>query len=893
MEIRFSSVERFGSFVVYRVLPKTNGKFTIISCAKNGTSDFNLNGDFHASIEGNSISLTANDRRLPKVLQIGNKCLNQLKLGQLGFCIPNTVALDFTFFDFFKKNGQVELKEVYNQYIAEWLGPLLAIRCSSNLEDSENQSFAGVFDTYLNIPNEFKALEEKTLRSYRRFCTLDGMNLSDTSRGDLHRDDLKICVMVQKLIKSKFSGFLFTSDPINPPNQWLNIEYWQGEREQSEGYSITLNNENGKRIHSSRDNSKVPLPLEVQEKLYHAARELDTHFGFPQDAEFVISAEDEQLYFVQSRPITAFSYSPDKVYLEEQNRLSKILKENLERYRRAPILSSTNISELFVRAVPLGYSIFKYGFAGTLEKEGGISIGKSRLGYAKLDLEDQVNFYYTVADQARVNIIVEALAFRLPNISREDYIDSFVAHYLKQIEQEPSAALYPEDGLFLQDVDSERWYEIAGKEGETFRKEYSDFLQHIVEHHAPKEYKNAGDFFRENERFYRSYLIRELHSASVDRLKNEINEILEYLRISFCPQYVVFARLAFLCTHIAKQKLKNLLTSETLSSVEHILNEFLRSVNIHPEFNGPNYPHFERLLKVGQITLWELLDKFQHLGSLDINQPRLGEYSIEGLRAIFGQDKHYEHSDRRLPNNDQAAGIDPKIKAMGLEKNTDFWPWCTYAGQFMRLRENAKFELLKVLYVLKRIIRELARIHRLGDVVYYLKYNELLEMGENDREKWRLLALQRRAYFEACRQHRVRDVLSNLELSPFEREQFASGQDSGKRYKSVRGKSVFYGPAEGVCLIAHSNDEYLKKLAAYRADKREPIIGVFKGVELSYFNLSALAGFTTENGGYLSHAATIAREFRIPYITGIDVDQFLDGDYVILDTENEQVIYRR
>jgi len=892
MKIDFSSVNGCGSYIAYKVSSKGIGSFTIISYAKDGASNFNLDGDFHALVDDNSISLTASDRRLSGVLQIGNKSLNQLKLGQLGFCVPDTVVLDFSFFDIFKRNGQVDLKGVYNQQIAEWLGPSLAIRCSSNLEDGERQSFAGAFDTYLNVSNEFVAFEEKILRSYQRFCSMDVANPSDTLQ-DLRRDDLKLGIMVQKLVKPRFSGFLFTSDPMNPPNKWLTIEYWQGQREQSEGYSITLNSENGKRIPNSRDNSKVLLPVELQEKLYCAARELVAHFGGPQDVEFVLSDEDEQLYLVQSRPITAFSYSPDKIYLDEQNKLSGILKKNRELYQRAPILSSTNISELFVRAIPLGYSIFKYGFAGTLEKEGGISIGRSRLGYAKLDLKDQVIFFHTVADQARTNLIVDALTFRLPGVSKDEYLETFVAHYFKRIEQNPSAALYPEDGLYLQNEESDRWREIAGYKGDAFRKEYLDFLQRIVDHHAPNEYKNAGDFFSGNERFYRSYLSRDLHSAAEISLKKEIEEILEYFRISFCPQYVVFARLAFLCTHIAKEKLKNLLTSETPSSVEHVLNELLRSVDIHPELNGPNYPLFERLLKAGQITLWEFLDKFQHLGSLDINQPRLGEYSIEELRAIFGQDKHYEHGDGRLRGEDVVMDIDAKIVAMGLDKNVDFWAWCTYAGQFMRLREKAKFELLKVLYVLKRTVRELARIHRLGDLVYYLEYDEVIELAGNDREKYRLLALQRRAYFEACRQHRVRDVLSDLETTPFEKEQFDDSRDIGKRYKSAKGQSIFYGHAEGVCLTAHSNDEYLKKLAAYRADKREPIIGVFKGVELSYFNLSALAGFTTENGGYLSHAATIAREFRLPYITGIKIDHFQDGDYVILDTDNEQVIYRR
>ena len=122
-----------------------------------------------------------------------------------------------------------------------------------------------------------------------------------------------------------------------------------------------------------------------------AAFALERHFGTPQDVEFLISGADDTLYLVQSRPITAFSYSPDKVRVEEQQKLSDILNENRRIYHQDPVLSSTNIVELFPRAIPLGYSIFKYGFAGTLELKGGISIGRSRLGYAGLDPDDLAN----------------------------------------------------------------------------------------------------------------------------------------------------------------------------------------------------------------------------------------------------------------------------------------------------------------------------------------------------------------------------------------------------------------------------------------------------------------------------------------------------------------------
>jgi phosphohistidine swiveling domain-containing protein len=187
----------------------------------------------------------------------------------------------------------------------------------------------------------------------------------------------------------------------------------------------------------------------------------------------------------------------------------------------------------------------------------------------------------------------------------------------------------------------------------------------------------------------------------------------------------------------------------------------------------------------------------------------------------------------------------------------------------------------------------IARHFRMGDLIFYLEYDEVLKLANHNREIMRLLALQRQAYFEACKLHKIKKVIIDLESSPFHKEEVKREESSDKRYKFITGKTIYYGNAEGVCLAAKTNEEYLKKLADFRNKNISSIIGVFKGVELSYFNLSALSGFTTENGGYLAHAATIAREFKIPYITNVNFDHFRDGDYVILDTENDQVIYRR
>jgi hypothetical protein len=887
MLINFQSITNKGRYRIYEVAPgerqQNSGSFVICSIA-NG--DFDLQSNITGETNGAAITLKADGMLLPQRLQIGKKSINQLRLWQFGCHIPHTVVLDFSLCDHFKWNGDIDLGDIYEQVIKSKLGTSVAVRCSSNLEDGDAQSFAGTFDTFLDVPNQLDEIRAKIVQSYRKFC------LSGHSREDAPQYHVRLGIMIQQMIQPKFSGFLFTLDPVNPPSDWLKIEYWQGPRGNLEGFSTTLNRETGKRVRSDRVSSRTPLPMTVHKKLHHAAIKLEDYFGTPQDIEFLISGEKDTLYLVQSRPITAFSYSPDKVRVDQQQKLSAILNENRRLYGQDPVLSSTNITELFTRAIPLGYSIFKYGFAGTPMLEGGISIGRSRLGYARLDPEDGANLFYTVADQARANLIVDALTFRLPGISRDEYLAVFVKHYLEQVACDSIAANYPEDQLYLQTEDPVRWQEVAEAQGEYLCAEFSEFLRQIIYVHAPREYGDAVGFFRQNEDRYRDWLNKDLSTISQETLRGEIDNILSYLQTTLCPQYVVYARLAFLCTHVAKQRLIKLLGPQIGITHEKILNELLRGVTLPEELEEPSYPEFERLYKQGRVPLVEFLYRFQHLGSLDISQLRLGEYSPEKLSTVFGQSEPYGFDSEPL-DTEKAQQIHIDTTILGLDQNPEFQLLYTHGGRFMRLREKAKSELLKLLWALKRMLIEFARLNRVGELLYYLELDEALSLEPGKNDALRMLALQRKAYLDASRLHQVPDVLLDLQSSPF-KEKLSYDDHGGKNlYRFIHGTVIFHGQAEGVCLTASSNEEFIDKLAACREKNIENIVGVFKGIEISYFNVSALVGFTTESGGYLSHAATISREFRLPYITGIRFDQFRDGDYLILDTENDQVLIRR
>ena len=124
---------------------------------------------------------------------------------------------------------------------------------------------------------------------------------------------------------------------------------------------------------------------------------------------------------------------------------------------------------------------------------------------------------------------------------------------------------------------------------------------------------------------------------------------------------------------------------------------------------------------------------------------------------------------------------------------------------------------------------EFARPHRLGDLIYYLELNEALALGLENRKQLRMLALQRKAYLDACRSHRVKNVLLDLKSTPFEKRSRFPRIKMMQAAMGLRGKTIFYGQAEGRCLTASSNEEFFEKLAAFRAKKIENIIGVFRG----------------------------------------------------------------
>lgn len=209
-----------------------------------------------------------------------------------------------------------------------------AVRSSATAEDLPDASFAGQQDTYLNVRGREALLEN--VRSCWVSLFTDRAILYRAKNGFSHREVL-LSVVVQRMVLPEVSGIMFTADPISGHRQIVSIDasYGLGEALVSGLVSPDLykvDKRDKKIIETTVADKQLAIrPLAeggtYQEELTGELRtaqvldaqqireladlgtRIERHYGKPQDIEWCI--EDNQLYIVQSRPITTLYPLPE------------------------------------------------------------------------------------------------------------------------------------------------------------------------------------------------------------------------------------------------------------------------------------------------------------------------------------------------------------------------------------------------------------------------------------------------------------------------------------------------------------------------------------------------------------------------------------------------------
>ena len=165
-----------------------------------------------------------------------------------------------------------------------------AIRSSAVAEDGKDKSFAGMFESKLNVRSSelHKAIidvrssvSSERLKSYG----IDG-------------DDLRMAVIVMDMVDAKWSGTVFTRDPVENQDRML-MEY-------EEGVGGVVDGERDTEIiffdTEQFYSDDINMPYFALHRIWAEARRLEGVFGTPVDIEWAIDYS-HKAWILQVRPI--------------------------------------------------------------------------------------------------------------------------------------------------------------------------------------------------------------------------------------------------------------------------------------------------------------------------------------------------------------------------------------------------------------------------------------------------------------------------------------------------------------------------------------------------------------------------------------------------------------
>jgi pyruvate,water dikinase len=173
---------------------------------------------------------------------------------------------------------------------------LLAVRSSATGEDSRQASFAGEFETVLNV----KSLDElrRAIWQVRASRTNERVTAYRHAKDILAADEM--AVVVQQQIEAEISGVLFTADPVTGSRMHMPGNYSRGLGDALVSGAVSANTFT--LAWPKGTYSGPPEFSPYAKSLYKYARRLQQHFAAPQDIEWALSAGN--LYILQSRPVT-------------------------------------------------------------------------------------------------------------------------------------------------------------------------------------------------------------------------------------------------------------------------------------------------------------------------------------------------------------------------------------------------------------------------------------------------------------------------------------------------------------------------------------------------------------------------------------------------------------
>lgn len=237
-------------------------------------------------------------------MQVGNKAQRLAVLSDLGFCVPE-------FFVVLPAVNQAhptvttEDFSSLDQAAADLGGSQFAVRSSSTEEDSADKSFAGQFDSFLNVPSAAIALRVKDVMASVNNAHL---HVYKEAQGNNDVNSLP-AVIVQRMVAADSAGVAFATDPISGDDRVTTVAAIKGLGDRlvsgaSQGDTWRVD-ERERILERTLEHPEATAALSDKQlkRVVRLVRKVSRQIGKPQDIEWAFCGR--KLYLLQSRDITS------------------------------------------------------------------------------------------------------------------------------------------------------------------------------------------------------------------------------------------------------------------------------------------------------------------------------------------------------------------------------------------------------------------------------------------------------------------------------------------------------------------------------------------------------------------------------------------------------------
>ena len=730
------------------------------------------------------------------------------------------------------------------------------MRSSATAEDLPHASFAGQQDTYLNIIGVDAIL--KHIRKCWASLFTDRAVIYRMQNGFDH-SQVYLSVVIQRMVFPQASGILFTADPMTFNRKVLSIDASFGLGEalvsglvSADGYNVRDGEIVDKRITTKTlaiygredggtetrqldpDLQKAQTLTDPQIiELARIGREIEAHFGHPQDIEWCLA--NDTFYMVQSRPITTLFPIPEAN--DEENH----------------VYVSVGHQQMMTDPIkPLGLSFFLLTTPAPMRKAGGRLFVDTTSHLASPASREMLLNTLGQSDP----LIKDAL---LTIIERGDFIKSLPEDTEKASPNQamPSAGNQTQveyDPVIVTNLIKTSQTSIEELKQNIQMKSGADVFDFILE-----------DLQELKKGLFGSQSIQVIMAAmnASAWINEKINEWLGEKNVA----------------DTLSQSVPNNITSEMgleLLDLADMIRSYPEVIDYLQHVQEDNF--WDDLVKLdgGQETqdaFHAYLNKYgmRCSGEIDISRTRWSEKPIILVPMILSNIKNFEPnaSHRKFEQGRQEAlakeqELLDRLKQLpdGVQKAKETKQMIDLIRNFSGYREYPKYVMVNRYFTYKQaLLREAEQLVQTGVIhakedIYYLTFEELHEVVRTHKLDYQIIRSRKDDYkfFEKLSPPRVITSDGEIIAGKYKRENLPA--------EAIMGLAVSSGVIEGRARVILNMED---------ADLEDGDILVTPFTDPSWTPLFvSIKGLVTEVGGLMTHGAVIAREYGLPAVVGVE-----------------------